>query len=209
MNIQNMIELFSRLGIQMVIDENGKMTFFDTKTNTQMKAFYTKSPLPILGNDDMDYDVSLDKAMRGGRIISKSSNYGLSFRLTNPIIDRKRTDDVIIDYMEYTTAENGVVIEGTTVSFENGRNSNVSIETNNQQGYSKLVMFSDGQIMFSQEGKVGYYDEGYDDEYQLSEQEMKNILNNSSLANSVSDYYSPIFPKMKESIVTASKSRTL
>ena len=209
MNIQNMIELFSRLGIQMLIDEKGKMTFFDIETNTQMKAFYTKNPLSILENDDMDYDVSLDKVMKGGRIISKSSNHDLSFRLTNPIIDRKKTDDVIIDYMEYVTAENGVVIEATTVSFKSGRNSNVSIETNNQQGYSKLVMFSDGQIMFSQEGKVGYYDEGYDAGYQLSEQEMKNILNSSSLANSVSDYYSPIFPKMKESIISASKSRTL
>lgn len=209
MNIQNMIKLFSRLGIQMVIDENGKMTFFDTKTNTQMKAFCTKNPIPILGYDDIDYDVSLDKAMRGGRIISNSSNYSLSFRLTNPIIDRKRTGDVIIDYMEYATAENGVVIEETTVSFQDGRYSNVSIETNNQQGYSKLVMFSNGQIMFSQEGEVGYYDEGYDEGYELSKQEMKNILNNSSLANLVSDYYSPIFPKMKESIVAASKSRTL
>lgn len=208
MGIQNMIEFFNRLGIQMLIGENGKMTFIDTKTNTKMDAFYTKNPLPILGNDDMDYDISLDKVMRGGRIISKSNNYGLSFRVTNPIIDRKRTDDVIIDYMEYATAENGVIVEGTTVSFKNGRNSNVSIETNNQQGYSKLVMFCDGQIMFSQEGKVGYYDAGYD-EYQLSEQEMRNILNNSSLANSVSDYYSPIFPKMKESIISASKSRIL
>ena len=208
MGIQNIIEFFNGLGIQMLIDENGKMTFIDTKSNTKMNAFYTRNPLPILGNEDMDYDISLDKIMRGGRIISKSSDYHLSFRVTNPIIDRKRTDDIIIDYMEYATAENGIVNEGTIVSFENGRNSNVSIETNNQQGYSKLVMFSDGQIMFSKDGKVGYYDEGYDD-YQLSEQEMRNILSNSSLVVSLSDYYLPLFPNMKESITNASKSKSL
>ena len=102
--------------------------------------------------------------------------------------------------MEYATIENGNVTGLTTLKYENGgypKDSNITLETKNQQGFSKLVMFSDGKIRASQNG-----------DNNLSKQEMISILNNNH-ANSVSDYYSPIYPRIKESIVNASKSKTL
>ena len=210
MNIDNIISFFQTLGITMKIDESGNVLFIDNMLQEKMNAFYTTNPTPFLSNDEMDYEVTLNKILAGGKVRVTSNNHWLMFKLEHPIIDRKRTQDVVIAKMDYANAENGVVKETYSFSFADGRDPSVSItSTKGDNSVYDMCMFSSGDVEFKKDGKVGYFNGGYDENYDLSKSEMSDILAQVDLSLFIADYYSPLFPNMKQSLEQAKQSRTL
>lgn len=210
MNINNIINFFQTLGITMKIDESGNVLFIDNMSQEKMDTFYTTNPTPFLSKDEMDYEVTLNKLLAGGRVRVTSNKHWLMFKLEHPIIDRKRTQDVVIAKMEYANAENGVVKETYSFSFNDGRDSSVSItSTKGDNSVYDMCMFSSGDVEFKKDGKVGYFNGGYDENYDLSKSEMSDILAQVDLSLVIADYYSPLFPNMRQSLEQAKQSRTL
>ena len=72
-----------------------------------------------------------------------------------------------------------------------------------------ICMFSSGDVEFKKDGKVGYFNGGYDENYDLSKSEMSDILAQVDLSLVIADYYSPLFPNMRQSLEQAKQSRTL
>lgn len=210
MNLDNIIKLFESMGITMVIDENNRIAFYDSETNEKMESFYTMNPLPFLSNDDIDYEVTLDKLMKGGRVKTASKNRALRFGLTTPVINRQRTNNIIISEMDFANAENGIVTNGCHVKFEEGRNPFVSVSTvNSNRDIYKTTMFSSGDVELKKNNTVGYFNESFDEGYDLGKDDMIDVLNNTYLLTDISGYYSPLFPNMKNSIDKAKQSKTL
>lgn len=211
MNLDNIINFFEMLGITMVIDENNKINFYDSQTKEKMDCFCTTNPFHLLTKDDINYDVTLDKLMKGVRVKTASKSKGLCFNLTIPIIDRKRTNDIIIREMEFATAENGIVTNGCRVKFEGGRYPYVSISTTTKnRDVCKTTMWSNGDIEFEKNQNYGYFNESFDEEESyLSKDAMIEVLDNTYLLSEVSDYYSPLFPNMKNSVNKAKQSKEL
>ena len=210
MNLDNVIKLFESIGIMMVIDENNKMAFYDVETQEKMECFYTKSPLALLSNDEIDYDVSLDKLIKGGRVSATSKQRTIKFGLTVPSINSQRTNDVIISKMLFANTENGIVTNGCYTEFKSGRDPYVSVTTVdvNKNVYS-TTMFSSGDVELKRNEEVGYFNDTFEEGYDLSKDDMINVLNNTYLLSNISNYYSPLFPKMKNSIDKAKHSRSL
>ena len=210
MNLDNIIKLFESMGITMVIDENNRIAFYDSETKEKMESFYTMNPLPFLSNDDIDHEVTLDKLMKGGRVKTASKNRTLRFELTTPVINRQRTNNIIISEMDFANAENGIVTNGCHVEFEEGRDPFVSVSTvNSNRDIYKTTMFSSGDVELKKNETVGYFNESFDEGYDLSKDDMIDVLNSTYLLTDISDYYSPLFPNMKNSIDKAKQSKTL
>ena len=166
-----------------------------------MESFYTMNPLPFLSNDDIDYEVTLDKLMKGGRVKTASKNRALRFGLTTPVINRQRTNNIIISEMDFANAENGIVTNGCHVEFEEGRDPFVSVSTvNSNKDIYKTTMFSSGDVELKKNNTVGYFNESFDEGYDFSKDDMIDVLNSTYLLTDISDYYSPLFPNMKNSI---------
>ena len=211
MNLDNIIKLFESLGITMVIDEKNRITFYDSETKEKMESFYTMNPLPFLSNDDIDYEVTLDKLMKDGRVKTASKNKSLRFGLTTPIINRQRTNNIIISEMDFANVENGKVTNVCHVEFGEGRDPFVTVSTvNSNRDKYETTMFSSGDLKLKKNETVGYYfDELFDEGYDLSKDDMIDVLNSTYLLTDISDYYSPLFPNMKNSIGKAKQSKTL
>lgn len=210
MNLNNVINFFQTLGITMKIDDNGNIMFVDNVSQQKMQAFYTTNPTSFLSKNDIDYDININKVLSGGRVRISSNNYGLMFRLTNPTIDRKHTNDIVIEKMDYAKVENGTVKEIYSMSFNEGRDPFVSITStkNNNEVYC-IHMFSSGDLKFQKDVKVGYFNGSYEEDSDLSKSEMMDILNEVDLSYVIADYYSPLFPNMKNSIEQAKQNRIL
>ena len=210
MSLDNIIKFFETLGITMIIDGNGNISFCDKKTQEKMECFYTTYPLPMIPANEIDYDVTLEKIIWGGRVKAKSSSKVLMFGLTTPVIDRKRTNDVIIGRMEFADIKNGVVTNGCRVQFADGRDACVSVSTaDNNRNVYETIMFSSGDVEFKKNGASGYFNESFEEGYGLNKDDMIEVLNSTYLLTDIADYYSPLFPNMKSSIEKASESKTI
>ncbi len=210
MNIDNIIKFFEILGIKMVVDENNKITFYDSETKEIMNSFYTKSPLDLLSADEMDYDISLDKLIKGGRVKATSKNRIVRFGLTTPVINRERTNSIVISEMDFASLKNGIVTNGCHTEFEDGRDPYVSVSTVDiNKNVYKTTMFSSGDVELKRNEMVGYFNGTYEEEHELSKEDMTDVLDNTYLLSDIATYYSALFPNMKNSIDKAKQSRTI
>ena len=215
MNLNNIIKLFESIGITMIIDENNKITFYDSETKEKMETFFinntARDPGAFLSSDDKDYDVSLNKLMQGKKIKTSSKSNSLLFKVTHPIIDGERTDNIIINEMEFVKVKNGIVEDKCYIKYDEDRVSNyISISTtNSNKDVYETLLFSDGNVRLEKNGNIGWFNETFDENYYLSKDDMIDVLNNTNLLSEVSDYYSKLFPNIKNSIDKAKQSRKL
>ena len=210
MNLDNIIKLFESLGITMVIGE--RISFYDSETKEKMECFCTKSPEGVyLETPDIDREITLDKLLKDRRVIAKSRNKSLRFRLTTPIISRKRTNDVIISKMDFYRGESCIPINRCCVEYEELGENIVSVSSfNSNRDSYKTIMYSSGDIEFDKNGNRGYFDgTAYEEGADLSTDDMREVLDSTYLLSEISEYYSPLFPNMKASIDKAKQSRTI
>ena len=209
MNLRNIIEFFQTLGITMVIDEKGDITLIDNKSQEKMKSYCINNPTIVLSSNDIENDLNVIKLLSGGRIKATSNNYALMFKLKHPVIDGKSVSDIVIAEMKYAIAENGVVKELYSISLDDDRNTNVSIDVSKENNIYGIRLFLNGDIGFIKDRKVGYYYGTFDEDYSLKKEEMMEVLNYAKLVEEIANYYSPIFSDAKENIINAKKTKEL
>ena len=200
MNIQSTIEFLKLLGFKLVIDNN-KMIFYDNETNDMIESFYNNVPLPYYADDVWDTDVTLDKILKGGRVQLVTKEKVLAFGLTYPIINRKRIDSIFISKMDYSKLNDGKIVNKCYVRFDESRNSFVEIISYNNDGVEyKTAMFSNGDIRFIKDRRTGYVLDSFDDGFELSRDEMVEVLDNTFILDEITNYYSLLLPNIKDSI---------
>lgn len=177
------------------------MIFYDSETNDMIESFYNNVPLPYYADDVWDTDVTLDKILKGGRVQLVTKEKVLAFGLTYPIINRKRIDSIFISKMDYSKLNDGKIVNKCYVRFDESRNSFVEIISYNNDGVEyKTDMFSNGDIRFIKDRRTGYVLDSFDDGFELSRDEMVEVLDNTFILDEITNYYSLLLPNIKDGI---------
>ena len=188
MNLNDIFSVFGQLGVKCVVDNN-KATFFDEESDLQMEIWEDKTKELSLDNLQMSryYTLTLE-----------SPSKMLRFQLTNPRIDGKKDESQVITKRTcYGSGEDLHIVDLVP-----GRNIAFEVKTDYLDG-DVIRVASGNYIYFNINNKVGFYDNGYDESYELSETEMSKALNSSEEIQIFSEYYGKIYPELLKTLQSA------
>ena len=183
--MKDIVELFDKLGFITKIEGN-VAKFYDKETGKQMEDYSTG-----------EFEISLDNIEIGvyKTLFLREERKTLRFQLSNPIIDRKLDEKkLIIDSLLFDTGKGSY-----SIRFNDERTK--SLEISSKSG--NILITDDNYITFRVNQKRGVYDNGYEQEWELTQDEMIEILNSNEYIQLFIDYYGEIYPGLTETLQNA------
>lgn len=219
MNLNEVQAILEKIGIKLVISEQGELKCFDIENNVEMD---TKLYAPYLPNDRKLSAMgtplvnSLPEVIQQkNSIVAHSPFLGVSFSLIHPIVNGKTIEEKIalsdIGYFRKTQglgSDISIMWGGTGMEIIN-KNDKVPDEDSSEIESKITINGNINEIVVGKNSKYGCFYEG---EYDLENSdftydEIVDIIKESELLNLVSDYYSNLYPNLAPALQTLSNVR--
>lgn len=207
-NMDKIIELFEKMGIKLVIEEDGEVKLFDIINNSKMNVKFFAQYLPsnpqlslVSESPNIENVESYINLNLANKIAGSNSFLNIDFSLKKSPVQRKNSDIVLgdmrivkklenyEDITEFNTMNGCSPLESSYLTFTNQNNKN--------NDFTKIVFdFAFDYIEVEKNGAFGYIIEGkYSaDDSSLAYEEMIEIINSNPTFINMANYYAKLFP---------------
>lgn len=206
--MDKIIELFEKMGINLVIEEDGEVKLFDIINNSKMNVKFFAQYLPsnpqlslVSESPNIENVESYINLNLANKIAGSNSFLNIDFSLKKSPVQRKNSDIVLgdmrivkklenyEDITEFNTMNGCSPLESSYLTFTNQNNKN--------NDFTKIVFdFAFDYIEVEKNGTFGYIIEGkYSaDDSSLAYEEMIEIINSNPTFINMANYYAKLFP---------------
>lgn len=206
--MDKIIELFEKMGINLVIEEDGEVKLFDIINNSKMNVKFFAQYLPsnpqlslVSESPNIENVESYINLNLANKIAGSNSFLNIDFSLKKSPVQRKNSDIVLgdmrivkklenyEDITEFNTMNGCSPLESSYLTFTNQNNKN--------NDFTKIVFdFAFDYIEVEKNGAFGYIIEGkYSaDDSSLAYEEMIEIINSNPTFINMANYYAKLFP---------------
>ena len=206
--MDKIIELFEKMGINLVIEEDGEVKLFDIINNSKMNVKFFAQYLPsnpqlslVSESPNIENVESYINLNLANKIAGSNSFLNIDFSLKKSPVQRKNSDIVLgdmrivkklenyEDITEFNTMNGCSPLESSYLTFTNQNNKN--------NDFTKIVFdFAFDYIEVEKNGTFGYIIEGKysTDDSSLAYEEMIEIINSNPIFINMANYYAKLFP---------------
>lgn len=226
--MDNIIQMFDRLGITVILDENEVMHFFNNDTQKELQTsyfssrkIYNLSSMDGFGHIEIyDFDkkivFSLNSEITGiekkADKIEKKSSLMLDRISISRINNEKNIDNYDIEF-SYDFFPNNFDINkyefddvyNFTPAFNN-TNNYIKIRCKKNDDYINYTFYSNGLAFIKKNGYSISFDNGFKDETFLTQGDVLEIITKDDLLPIFVDYFAKIFPDAKKCLEYVEKN---
>lgn len=206
--MDKIIELFEKMGINLVIEEDGEVKLFDIINNSKMNVKFFAQYLPsnpqlslVSESPNIENVESYINLNLANKIAGSNSFLNIDFSLKKSPVQRKNSDIVLgdmrivkklenyEDITEFNTMNGCSPLESSYLTFTNQNNKN--------NDFTKIVFdFASDYIEVEKNGASGCISEGkYSaNDSSLAYEEMIEIINSNPTFINMANYYAKLFP---------------